>query len=228
MAKVALLRTAEEVFAQHGLSDARVEDISRRAGLSKGSFYLHFESKEEAFKEVVEGFLARFTSLILPAEGSSPVPTEPARVLDFVVEHDAALFEFLWQNRDFVKIVDGCHGPYAYLLDGFNRTMIDASRAWIQHWQQAGLMRPEADPNLAAILINGAYQALARAMIAAKSRPPVEAWLEETVALFFTGLGTPSLVEAIVARRRKRNQSSGIQRLARLKAPRPHRVRGLP
>ena len=59
MAPVALLRTAEEVFAEKGLEGARVEEIARRAKVSKGAFYLHFESKEEAFREVVESFLAR-------------------------------------------------------------------------------------------------------------------------------------------------------------------------
>src|SRR4051794_27973484 len=46
--KSALIRAAEEVFADRGIAGAKVEDIARSAGLSKGAFYLHFESKEAA------------------------------------------------------------------------------------------------------------------------------------------------------------------------------------
>ncbi|MEO8877136.1 MAG: helix-turn-helix domain-containing protein, partial [Polyangiaceae bacterium] len=55
-AKIALLRSAEVVFAERGLTSARIEEITKRAGLSKGAFYLHFESKEVAFRQVVESF----------------------------------------------------------------------------------------------------------------------------------------------------------------------------
>ena len=53
----ALLDAARDEFARHGLERARVEDVSRRAGVSKGAFYLHFRSKEEAFEQIVQRFI---------------------------------------------------------------------------------------------------------------------------------------------------------------------------
>ena len=47
-----LLAAAKEVFEQDGFLDARISDIAERAGLSHGSFYHYFESKEEVFREV--------------------------------------------------------------------------------------------------------------------------------------------------------------------------------
>jgi AcrR family transcriptional regulator len=47
-----LLTAAKEVFEQDGFLDARISDIAERAGLSHGSFYHYFESKEEVFREV--------------------------------------------------------------------------------------------------------------------------------------------------------------------------------
>ncbi len=203
MAKVSLLRTAEEVFAEHGLEDAKVEEISRRAGVSKGAFYLHFASKQEAFKQVVEGFLARFTAMILPPDAHSQVPTTAHETLDFVLQQDLLLFEFLWQNRDIVRIVDGCHGEFAYMLEGFNRTMVDASKKWIDYWQKARMMRREVDPNVAAILLHGAYGGLAHAMMTEKHRPPLEAWLEQASTTFFIGMGTAPMIQAGLARQRR-------------------------
>lgn len=47
-----LLDAAKEIFEEHGWFDARISDISERAGVSHGSFYHYFESKEQAFREV--------------------------------------------------------------------------------------------------------------------------------------------------------------------------------
>ena len=56
-AKIDLLRAAEAVFVERGLDHAKVEDITDRAGRSKGAFYLHFQSKEALFGGLVEAFL---------------------------------------------------------------------------------------------------------------------------------------------------------------------------
>ncbi|WP_404400428.1 TetR/AcrR family transcriptional regulator [Pelagibacterium halotolerans] len=45
----ALLDAGLEHFARHGIGRARVEDICRDAGISKGSFYAFFPSKEDLF-----------------------------------------------------------------------------------------------------------------------------------------------------------------------------------
>jgi TetR/AcrR family transcriptional regulator len=48
-----ILSAALEVFGEHGLAAARLEDIAKRAGLSKGTIYLYFPNKEELFREMV-------------------------------------------------------------------------------------------------------------------------------------------------------------------------------
>ncbi|MFL5575770.1 MAG: TetR/AcrR family transcriptional regulator [Gemmatimonadaceae bacterium] len=52
-----IIEAALEVFGEHGLGQARLEDIARRAGLSKGTIYLYFPNKEELFREVVRSTL---------------------------------------------------------------------------------------------------------------------------------------------------------------------------
>jgi AcrR family transcriptional regulator len=48
-----ILDAALSVFAEHGIDAAKLEEIAARAGVSKGTIYLYFPSKEELFKEVV-------------------------------------------------------------------------------------------------------------------------------------------------------------------------------
>ena len=47
-----LLAAAKEIFEEHGFLEARISDIAERAGLSHGSFYTYFDSKEQVFREV--------------------------------------------------------------------------------------------------------------------------------------------------------------------------------
>jgi AcrR family transcriptional regulator len=76
-----LVGAAKEVFERDGFLDARISDIAERAGLSHGSFYHYFESKEEVFREVAATVEARLhepmTSVIL-AQSSTP-PAERIR-----------------------------------------------------------------------------------------------------------------------------------------------------
>lgn len=47
-----LVDAAKQIFEEHGFLDARITDISERAGQSHGVFYYYFDSKEEIFREV--------------------------------------------------------------------------------------------------------------------------------------------------------------------------------
>lgn len=48
-----ILRSARAVFIEKGYVSARVEDVARRAGLSKGAVYFYFSSKRELFLALV-------------------------------------------------------------------------------------------------------------------------------------------------------------------------------
>jgi AcrR family transcriptional regulator len=47
-----ILDAALSVFAEKGFAAARMEDIAARAGVTKGTIYLYFPSKEEVFKSL--------------------------------------------------------------------------------------------------------------------------------------------------------------------------------
>ena len=48
-----ILHAALEEFSRNGYAGTRLEDVARRAGISKATIYLYFKSKEELFEEVV-------------------------------------------------------------------------------------------------------------------------------------------------------------------------------
>lgn len=64
-----LLDAARAVFERTGFLEARITDIAEEAGLSHGSFYHYFESKEQIFREVAEAQEALLTAPADPGDG---------------------------------------------------------------------------------------------------------------------------------------------------------------
>src|SRR5438874_4707043 len=104
-AKIDLLRAAEQVFVEHGVDHAKIEDITGRAGHSKGSFYLHFGSKEDAFRQIVETMLARLAACL---DESELLYADSVDDVGEFLEHwrakDLEMFEFIWANRRVVGL----------------------------------------------------------------------------------------------------------------------------
>lgn len=48
-----IVDAALEVFGERGVAAARLEDIGKRAGVSKATIYLYFPNKEALFREVI-------------------------------------------------------------------------------------------------------------------------------------------------------------------------------
>jgi TetR/AcrR family transcriptional regulator len=53
-----LLDAALALFVEKGFAATRVEEVAARAGVSKGTLFLYFPSKEELFKAVVRETIA--------------------------------------------------------------------------------------------------------------------------------------------------------------------------
>src|SRR5262249_10042243 len=52
-----ILSAALDCFAERGFTATRMEDVAARAGVTKGTVYLYFKTKEELFKELVRSEL---------------------------------------------------------------------------------------------------------------------------------------------------------------------------
>jgi len=50
----AILEAGFELFSEKGFAATRLDDVAARAGVAKGTIYLHFNNKEELFKKAVE------------------------------------------------------------------------------------------------------------------------------------------------------------------------------
>ena len=106
-------------FAEKGYAATRVDDVAKRAGISKGLLYLYFKTKEELFKAVVRSFVVpridALTQIIESSELSSEaflrgpfldfVKTLPGSPISVVIRLMIAegpkhpdLVQFYWDN----------------------------------------------------------------------------------------------------------------------------------
>ena len=66
-------QAALEVFARVGLHRATMDDVARRAGISKGTIYLYYRNKRELFSAVVTG---KLQEILAGANGAGTVRRE--------------------------------------------------------------------------------------------------------------------------------------------------------
>jgi AcrR family transcriptional regulator len=67
-----LYRAALRLFAKRGLAATTVEDITKAAGVAKGTFFFHFPAKEEVFTVFIESQLANV------AKAAQDAPNAPS------------------------------------------------------------------------------------------------------------------------------------------------------
>lgn len=65
-----IIEAATLVFGEKGYAAARLEEVARRAGVSKGTVYVYFETKEALFRAVARSAMA---SRLTPKASPSPI-----------------------------------------------------------------------------------------------------------------------------------------------------------
>ncbi len=62
--RIQLINSAIKLFSTQGFNSASVDEICKDAGVSKGAFYHHFESKQALFLALLDGWLDNIDSAI--------------------------------------------------------------------------------------------------------------------------------------------------------------------
>jgi AcrR family transcriptional regulator len=148
-----LLDAAKQIFEEDGFFDARISDISERAGLSHGSFYHYFDSKDEIFREVaaaVDQELSEPLGSVIFDRSSTATPRERIR---------EAMRRHLESYRDEARIMGVIEqvARYDEQVNALRRKRHEHDReqvaASIRQLQRRGLADPSLDPTLAAAVL---------------------------------------------------------------------------
>jgi AcrR family transcriptional regulator len=155
-----LIEAAKQVFEESGFLDARISDIAEQAGLSHGSFYHYFESKEQIFREVADIEEARLTA---PAadDGGGAAAEEghggPERSMLERIHRANRLY--LERYRDNGRIM-GVIEEVSRYDDHVNQARMrrqkhfaDRAERAIRRLQDEGVADPGIDPEIAALAL---------------------------------------------------------------------------
>ena len=185
-----LLEAAKDVFEEAGFLDARISDIAERAGLSHGSFYHYFDSKEQVFREVTEMVLEELAAPmvdIVMAPGSRTPPAE--RLREAIHRHVEAYRE----DARIMGVIEQVSRYDDYVrdfLEARNRAQRDMVADSIEQLQKRGMADPDLDPTIAAAALGSMTSRFAEMWLA---QGMVDFDLEEASAtvtrLFVNALG---------------------------------------
>ena len=81
----AILDAALDEFSARGFAAARLDDVAKRAGVAKGTIYLHFEDKESLFQELIR-------SKMSPVVGTLEAAFATDLPLRTIVDHAIEIF----------------------------------------------------------------------------------------------------------------------------------------
>jgi AcrR family transcriptional regulator len=97
-----LLNAARAVFAEKGMDLTRIDEITERADVGKGTFYYHFQSKEELIRELIKSVLGELDAAI---EEKCRGISDLTALLDTLIGVHIEFFSNRWE--DFVLYFQG-------------------------------------------------------------------------------------------------------------------------
>ena len=93
-----ILDAARRVFGDCGFARTKLEDVARLAGVSKGTLYLYFDSKETLFREMVR---AKIVALL--AKSEALLDSHSGSCRDLLVQLITGMFHSM-RNQEIVTI----------------------------------------------------------------------------------------------------------------------------
>jgi AcrR family transcriptional regulator len=135
-----ILEAALAVFAERGFAATRMDDIARRAGVTKGTIYLYFESKEAVFRSLVsESIGATIGAVTAAAERFDGSAADLLRMVlrgigTFVRESDRVVLP---------KIFLAEAGNFPALTEFYRREVVDRGLALLTSVIARGIARGE-------------------------------------------------------------------------------------
>lgn len=148
-----LLAAAKTVFERSGFLDARVSDIAEEAGLSHGSFYHYFESKEEIFREVAQAVEEKLSA---PLGAVILDPNSTASPQDRIREAIRRHMESYREEARIMGVIEMVSRYDEHMKAGRHERLNrygDQVTDSIRRLQAHGLADPDLDPEVAAAVV---------------------------------------------------------------------------
>jgi AcrR family transcriptional regulator len=136
----AIIEAAMDEFIARGFAATRLDDVAKRAGVAKGTIYLHFKDKESMFEELIR---TAIVPLVVRLSASPPPPGASVRDM---VEGFAENFirEVATTRRgDIVRLIVAEGPRFPAVADFYYREVVSRGLAGMRALIELGIARGE-------------------------------------------------------------------------------------
>ena len=137
--RAAIIKAALEEFIARGFTATRLDDIARRAGVAKGTIYLHFKDKESMFEELIRTALVPLISRLHapPPSGGSVRDAVEGFARTFIQEVAAT------RRGDIVRLIVAEGPRFPAIADFYYREVVSRGLAGMRALIELGIDRGE-------------------------------------------------------------------------------------
>lgn len=188
---------AKQVFMKMGFDAASMNDVTREAGVSKGTIYVYFQSKEDLFAALIEREKGRFTEALRDILAESKDAEQGLRRFATVFINQIVSTDMIPAMRIVLGVVDRMPGLCHRFLSNAPANARSVLEDFIRRQIEEGALKTE-DPDLAARqfidLSTGTYfkQRLFGEMRRDPTREEIDRVVESAVRVFLCAYGTQS------------------------------------
>lgn len=127
-------------FAERGFAASRIDDVALRAGVSKGTIYLYFDTKEALFEAVVREFLSPLldnVDLLQRDEGMASA--DLLRLVISTVYRELVATE----RRQIMRMLIAEAGRFPQLVEFYHREVVSRGKSALKAIVARGVSRGE-------------------------------------------------------------------------------------
>jgi AcrR family transcriptional regulator len=187
-----LLSAAMAVFAEKGYAAARLEDIAVRAGVSKGTVYLYYDSKEAILRALIKSIPVSMVDAIahLAKDDAGPAEATLRKVFQLI---GAAMRDPLLMQ--FPRLVIGESGNFPWIAETYHDEVIQRGLAILSGVIARGIEQKRfraVDPRNAAFgaIASMVFVAIWRSTFERFSEAPFDAqsFIDQHIETFIRGI----------------------------------------
>ena len=136
----AIIEAAMDEFIARGFAATRLDDVAKRAGVAKGTIYLHFKDKELMFEELIR---TAIVPMITRLWGTPPQPG--ASVRDMVERFAKIFIEEVATTRrgDLVRLIVAEGPRFPEVADFYYREVVSRGLGGMRALIELGIARGE-------------------------------------------------------------------------------------
>jgi AcrR family transcriptional regulator len=179
-----LIAAARSVFEQRGFDGTRMGDIAEAAGVSHGTVYTWFATKEELLHAVVDSIAGALYSSL-----SVPEATSPMERVSIANERYLAAYRETARLLEVVEQAAVSDASFRAVLANLRTTHVQRVAKTIRRWQREGAADASIDPQVGAAALCAMVEGFARHWLGRGEQHDEQLAMRTLTELWAQGLG---------------------------------------